>query len=120
MVLLAGAGLYLTFLLRGLQVRRLRRALSLTLLKRSERGGEGDISHFQALMTATSATVGTGNIVGVERFLVHVGAVRYRLPCRPGVASSACTEQTRCSAGLGTRHVDFDLPGSPRVVERLG
>jgi AGCS family alanine or glycine:cation symporter len=70
-ILLIGTSLYLTFLLRALQVRKLRRALSLALLKRSESGGEGDVSHFQALMTAMSATVGTGNIVGVA---VAIGA----------------------------------------------
>lgn len=71
LILLVGVGLYLTILLRGLQIRKLRRALSLALLKRSERGGEGDVSHFQALTTAMSATVGTGNIVGVA---VAIGA----------------------------------------------
>jgi AGCS family alanine or glycine:cation symporter len=34
-------------------------------VRRKERGASGDISHFQALMTALAATVGTGNIVGV-------------------------------------------------------
>ena len=52
-------------LLRGLQFRRLGQALWLALVKRREPDGEGDISHFQALMTALAATVGTGNIVGV-------------------------------------------------------
>ena len=41
-------------------------ALYLALIKRKEDGDEpGDITHFQALMTALSATVGTGNIAGV-------------------------------------------------------
>lgn len=64
-VLLVGTGVYLTLLLRGLQFRKLWRALYLAFVKRKEEGGEGDISHFQALMTALAATVGTGNIVGV-------------------------------------------------------
>lgn len=37
----------------------------MAFVKRSEEDAEGDISHFQALMTALSATVGTGNIAGV-------------------------------------------------------
>ncbi len=65
LVLLVGTGLYLTFLLRGLQFRKLGYALWLALIKRREEGATGDISHFQALMTALSATVGTGNIAGV-------------------------------------------------------
>jgi AGCS family alanine or glycine:cation symporter len=64
-VLLVGTGVYLTLLLRGLQFRQLWNALYLAFLKRREEGAEGDISHFQALMTALAATVGTGNIVGV-------------------------------------------------------
>jgi AGCS family alanine or glycine:cation symporter len=65
MILLIGTGAWFTFLLRGLQFRLLPHALWLAFIKRREATGEGDISHFQALMTALAATVGTGNIVGV-------------------------------------------------------
>lgn len=66
LVLLVGTGVYLTFLLRGLQFRKLFHSLWLALIKRKEDGdGPGDITHFQALMTALAATVGTGNIAGV-------------------------------------------------------
>jgi AGCS family alanine or glycine:cation symporter len=66
LILLVGTGLYLTIALRGLQFRRLGYALWLALIKRRENSNDpGDISHFQALMTALSATVGTGNIAGV-------------------------------------------------------
>ncbi|MBI4827263.1 MAG: sodium:alanine symporter family protein [Nitrospinae bacterium] len=64
-ILLLSTGLYLTFLLGGVQFTMLRHALSLAFVIRRETGGEGDISHFQALMTALSATVGIGNIAGV-------------------------------------------------------
>ena len=64
-ILLLSTGLYLTALLRGVQFTMLRHALSLAFVTRKEPGGEGDISHFQALMTALSATVGIGNIAGV-------------------------------------------------------
>lgn len=63
--LLFFTGLFLTIRLRGLQVRALAHSLYLGLIVRKEHGAEGDISHFQALMTALAATVGTGNIVGV-------------------------------------------------------
>ena len=63
--LLLFTGLFLTLRLRGLQFRRLGPALYLGLVERREHGASGDISHFQALMTALAATVGTGNIVGV-------------------------------------------------------
>jgi AGCS family alanine or glycine:cation symporter len=66
LILLVGTGIYLTVLLRGLQFRALFFSLYLALIKRKEDdASEGDITHFQALMTALSATVGTGNIAGV-------------------------------------------------------
>ncbi|MBN2490057.1 MAG: sodium:alanine symporter family protein [Planctomycetes bacterium] len=64
-VALLGTGLWLTLSLRGLQFRRLGHALALAFFRRVDRSQPGDISHFQALMTALSATVGTGNIAGV-------------------------------------------------------
>jgi len=65
-ILLVGTGIFLTFRLKGLQVRGLLYSLYLAFIKRKEDDTEkGDISHFQALMTALAATVGTGNIAGV-------------------------------------------------------
>jgi AGCS family alanine or glycine:cation symporter len=61
-ILLFGTHLYLTFRL-GLIQRYLPKAIKLSFSRKSE--GEGDISHFGALMTALAATIGTGNIVGV-------------------------------------------------------
>jgi AGCS family alanine or glycine:cation symporter len=63
--LLLATGLFLTLRLRGVQFRELGHSLWLAFVVRREQGAEGDISHFQALMTALAATVGTGNIVGV-------------------------------------------------------
>lgn len=66
-ILLLGTGIYYTFLLKGIQFKKLGHSLYLAFIKRKEEGdsGEGDISHFQALMTALAGTVGTGNIAGV-------------------------------------------------------
>ncbi len=63
--LLLSTGILLTVRLKGLQFTRLWRALYVALIVRREPGSQGDISHFQALMTALAATVGIGNIVGV-------------------------------------------------------
>jgi AGCS family alanine or glycine:cation symporter len=71
--LLLGVGVVLTVALRGLQFRMLGPALYLALIKRKEPTSEGDISHFQALMTALAATVGTGNIVGVATAIAAGG-----------------------------------------------
>ncbi len=64
--LLVGTGVLLTIMLRGLQFTKLGHSLYLALVKRKDDDAEeGDISNFEALMTALSATVGTGNIAGV-------------------------------------------------------
>ncbi len=74
LILLVGTGLYLTLALRGLQFRKLGHSLWLALVKRKEDTDEpGDITHFQALMTALSATVGTGNIAGVATAIAAGG-----------------------------------------------
>jgi alanine or glycine:cation symporter, AGCS family len=74
MALLVGTGIFLTVRLRGLQFRALGHSLYLALVKRKEEGAaEGDISHFQALMTALAATVGTGNIAGVATAIAAGG-----------------------------------------------
>jgi AGCS family alanine or glycine:cation symporter len=71
--LLVGTGLYLTVRLKGLQFQKLGPSLRLALIERREKGAEGDISHFQALMTALAATVGTGNIAGVATAIAAGG-----------------------------------------------
>ncbi len=71
--LLLGAGVFLTVRLGGLQFRQLGNALHLALVVRTEDDGDGEISHFQALMTALAATVGTGNIVGVATAIAAGG-----------------------------------------------
>ncbi|MGL4571289.1 MAG: alanine/glycine:cation symporter family protein [Clostridium sp.] len=63
LILLLGTGLYLTIKLKCLQVTKLPKALK--YIFKSEEGGMGDVSSFGALCTALSATIGTGNIVGV-------------------------------------------------------
>ena len=63
MVLIIAGGVLLTSRLGLLQVRRL--PLALKWMFKNEEEGDGEISSFAALCTALSATIGTGNIVGV-------------------------------------------------------
>ena len=63
MVLIIAGGLLLTIRLGLLQIRKL--PLALKWMLQNEEGGKGEISSFSALCTALSATIGTGNIVGV-------------------------------------------------------
>lgn len=71
-VVLIGVGSYLTFKLRGLQFRRLPYALKLAFT-RHDHTSVGDISHFQALMTALAATIGIGNIAGIATAITMGG-----------------------------------------------
>lgn len=64
LVLLLGTGVFLTIGLRGMTITRIPYAFG-QLLKGRKGSGEGEISPFNALMTALSSTVGTGNIAGV-------------------------------------------------------
>ena len=64
-------GIILTIRLRGLQVSKLPKALK--FMVKNEEGGEGQVSSFGALCTALSATIGTGNIVGVATAIVAGG-----------------------------------------------
>lgn len=68
LILLVGTGVYLTLRLKLLQIFKLPLALKYVFGKDEEEndeGAEGDVSSFGALCTALSATIGTGNIVGV-------------------------------------------------------
>lgn len=62
---LLGVGLYLTLRLGFVQIKGFRHSVHIIQGKYSCRDDKGDVSHFQALSTALSATVGTGNIAGV-------------------------------------------------------
>lgn len=62
-VLILSAGIYLTIRVKGLQIRRL--PMALKYMVQNEDGGSGEVSSFGALCTSLSATIGTGNIVGV-------------------------------------------------------
>ncbi|MGB4658444.1 MAG: sodium:alanine symporter family protein [Mobilitalea sp.] len=69
--LVMAVGIYLTIRLKLLQVIRLPRALK--FMVKNEEGGTGEVSSFGALCTALSATIGTGNIVGVATAIVAGG-----------------------------------------------
>lgn len=74
LTLLVGTGLFLTLRLGFLQFTSLPYALKLAFSPaQQDKKSSGDISHFQALMTALAATIGTGNIVGVATAVVLGG-----------------------------------------------
>jgi len=70
--LLLGTGLFFTIYLKFPQIRYFKHALKVVAGKFDKKTDEGDASHFQALATALSGTVGTGNIAGVA-LAIHLG-----------------------------------------------
>jgi len=64
LILLIATGIYLTIATRGVQFRYIFYSLKLAF-SRHDDSAQGDISHFQALMTALAATIGIGSITGV-------------------------------------------------------
>jgi len=69
---LLGTGIFFTFYLKFPQIRYFGFAIKVVKGKFDRKGDTGDTSHFQALSTALSGTVGTGNIAGVA-LAIHLG-----------------------------------------------
>jgi len=71
-IALLGTGVFMTLRLGFIQVRRLGHGFAVTSGMYDDPAEPGDVSHFQALTTALSATVGIGNIAGVA-IAIHWG-----------------------------------------------
>ncbi len=71
-VALLGTGLWLTFRLGFIQVRRFGHGIAVVAGRHDDPHAQGEVTHFQALTTALSATVGIGNIAGVA-IAIHWG-----------------------------------------------
>ena len=71
-VLILAVGIFLTIRLKGLQITKLPMAIK-HVVANEKSGDKGEVSSFAALCTALSATIGTGNIVGVATALVAGG-----------------------------------------------
>lgn len=71
-IALLGTGIFLTLRLGFIQIRRLGHGFGVTSGRYDDPDEPGDVSHFQALTTALSATVGIGNIAGVA-IAIHFG-----------------------------------------------
>ena len=64
-IILIGTGLFVTMALGFIQLRRLKHSFEVVSGKYDNPEDEGDVTHFQALSAALSATIGIGNIAGV-------------------------------------------------------
>lgn len=113
-VLLVGTGLYLTIRLRFIQFRGFKHGFDLVRGKYDKPEDEGEVSHFQALSTALSATIGTGNIAGVATAIAlgGPGAVFWMwITALVGMA----TKYTSCTLAVKYRvvHEDGSVSGGP-------
>lgn len=120
-LLLVGTGIYFTIVLRGLQFRELGHSLWLALVKRKEEGAQGDISHYQALMTALAATVGVGNIAGVGTAIAAGGPGALFWMWMSGLFGMA-TKYAEAYLGVRFREVDSrgNMSGGPMYYLRNG
>ncbi|WP_399359516.1 alanine/glycine:cation symporter family protein [Thiohalophilus thiocyanatoxydans] len=120
-VLLVGTGLYLTFRLRFVQLRGFKHAWQIIRGNYDKPHDPGEVSHFQALSTALSATVGTGNIAGVATAIAFggPGAVFWMwITALVGMA----TKFASCSLAVKFRrfHPDGSVSGGPMYTLLYG
>jgi AGCS family alanine or glycine:cation symporter len=121
MILLVGTGLYLSLRLRGVQFRGFGHAVNVLRGHYDREDDPGEISHFQALSTALSATIGTGNIVGVAAAILMGGpgaAFWMWITALVGMA----TKFTSCSLAVHYRRIDEagEAHGGPMHFIELG
>ena len=114
LLLLLGAGLYLTLRMGFVQVRGFRHAVGLLSGRYSRPEDTGEVSHFQALSTALSATVGTGNIAGVAT-AISLGGPGALLWMWITAILGMATKFTECTLSLRFRQVapDGKVAGGP-------
>jgi len=72
-IILVGTGLFLSLRMLLIQIRGFKHAVGISLGFHDVAGDPGEISHFKALSAALSATIGTGNIVGVAAAIIAGG-----------------------------------------------
>ncbi len=120
-ILLVGTGLYLTIRLRFIQFRGFKHSFQLISGKYDKKDDPGEVTHFQALSAALSATIGTGNIAGVATAIAlgGPGAVFWMwVTALVGMAS----KYTSCALALKFRevHPDGEVSGGPMYTLKNG
>jgi len=121
MVLLVGTGLFLSIFFKFIQFRGFIHAIKVLRGKYDSPDDPGEINHFQALSAALSATIGTGNIVGVAAAILMggPGAVFWMwITALVGMA----TKFTSCTLAVLFRKIDDtgEVHGGPMHYIELG
>ncbi len=120
-VLLVGTGLYLTIRLGFVQFRHFGHSIRCISGKYDKPEDAGDISHFRALTTALSATIGTGNIAGVATAIAMGGPGAVFWMWMTALVGMA-TKFASCSLALEFRdiHEDGSASGGPMYFLKKG
>ena len=118
---LAFGAVFFTVRLGFVNLRLFRHALTVVSGRYDNPKDPGDVSHFQALTTALSATVGLGNIAGVAVALMVGGAGATFWMIAFGLFSMS-TKYLECSLGVKYRVIDADgrVQGGPMRYLREG
>jgi len=113
-ILLLGTGIFFTFYLRFPQFRYFRHAIDVVKGKYDHHLDVGDTSHFQALSTALSGTVGTGNIAGVA-LAIHLGGPAALFWMMVTAAIGMCTKMVEVTISHKYRDIlpDGTVSGGP-------
>ncbi len=114
LLILLGTGCYLTLRMGFIQLRGFRHSVELVSGKYSSHKDVGEVSHFQALATALSATVGTGNIAGVAT-AISLGGPGALFWMWVTAFIGMATKFTECTLSLRFREVapDGQVSGGP-------
>lgn len=104
-ILLAGSGILFSLLLKGIQFRGFCHALKVIFGNYDCKNDPGEISHFQALTTALSATVGLGNIGGVAVAIQTGGPGAVFWMASMGILGMA-TKYAECTLSVMYRKID--------------
>ena len=114
LLVLLGMGLYLTLRMGLIQVRGFRHSIALISGGYDNPGHEGQISHYQALATALSATVGTGNIAGVAT-AISLGGPGALFWMWVTAFFGMATKFTECTLAVRFRTIDSsgEIAGGP-------
>jgi AGCS family alanine or glycine:cation symporter len=122
-ILLLGTGLYVTARLAFVQLRGFRHAIDIARGVYDDPENEGDLSHFQALTTALSATVGIGNIAGVA-IAIRMGGPGALFWMWLTAFFGMALKYAECTLALKYRHVhkDGSVSGGPMfyIAKGLG
>jgi AGCS family alanine or glycine:cation symporter len=118
--LIIGA-IFFTVYFRFINIRLFKHAIDITRGLYDKKGAKGEVSHFQALVTALSGTVGLGNISGVAVAISLGGAGATFWMIMAGLLGMT-SKFVECTLGVKYRHIDSkgEVSGGPMYYLSLG